>query len=85
LNEEREQPPAGREDAEFVELGEPQRESEEGGARERRAEERPNLDERFDRTSTQRKPAGPPLAEPDEREDELGGGQEDEEPPVDPD
>jgi hypothetical protein len=60
--------PDGREESESVEAGEPESGRE---TRERRADERPNLDEREQRISTRRKPMGPPLEKPEEtREDD---------------
>ena len=85
MSEEHERPPAGEEQSESVELGEPERES----PLAERDEAPPNLDERQERIRTRRKPAGPPHVEPDEApapEEELEqGGGETEQQPVDPD
>ena len=59
--------PDGREESEPVEVGEPDSGQE---ARERRADERPNLDEREQKISTRRKPMGPPLEKPEETPEE---------------
>ena len=59
----------GRQDTESIELGEPTREPDtERAAREH---ERPDLDEREDRISEQRKPMGPPLPDTDQQDDAL--------------
>lgn len=85
MSEEPERPSAGHDEAKSLDLGEPERE----GNGEEHAEARPNLDERHDRIRTQRKPMGPPLAEPEEpealQEDFDADGRVAEERPVDPD
>lgn len=69
MNEQAREPaPDGDEEARTVKLGEPEHEAGEveRGAREEREEERPDLDERERRVSTERKPMGPPLEEGEE-------------------
>ena len=61
--------PEGRSEAETVELGEPTRRNREEALRAREEEVRPDLDERDRRISTERRPMGPPLREPTEREE----------------
>lgn len=58
-----ERPPHGSQEATASEVGEPGRES--GDERQAREEQRPDLDERQRRISTQRKPMGPPLEDLD--------------------
>jgi hypothetical protein len=77
-----ERPADGSEEPESVELGEPTRATEEA-ARAMREQERPDLDERHEGIGTRRKPMGPPLEEPDEREEDRR--RERTEDPVDPD
>ncbi|MGN6254485.1 MAG: hypothetical protein ACTHO8_05830 [Solirubrobacterales bacterium] len=90
MNEhEREPAPHGKDEANAVELGEPEHEpaETEGGERAERAQQRPDLDERERRISTERKPMGPPF---EEREGEAASGAEEEppapsdEPPTEP-
>jgi hypothetical protein len=57
----------GRQDAESIEVGEPTRESD--AERAAREEERPDLDEREERISEQRKPMGPPLPDTEQQEE----------------
>ena len=77
MTQESEDPAAhGQSESESAEVGEAER-----GGGEESAAERPDLDERQERIRTERKPAGPPLAE-DEQESAVA---DDEEPPdVDP-
>jgi hypothetical protein len=75
-----ERPADGSEEPESVDLGEPTRRSEEA-ERARAEQERPDLDERHERIATRRKPMGPPLQEPEERDEERRERTED---PVDP-
>jgi hypothetical protein len=77
-----ERPADGSEEPESVELGAPTRATEEA-ARAMGEQERPDLDERHEGIATRRKPMGPPLEEPDEREE--GRRRERTEDPVDPD
>ena len=74
-------PPRGQDEAQSLELGDPETPSEG-----RREEARPNLDERERRISTRRKPMGPPLEKPEEaREEDIGRrNQGPTERPVDP-
>lgn len=73
--------PAETDEARTAEAGEASRPS--PGTQEL-SEERPDYDERQDRISEERKPAGPPLPESDEEAPrELAAPAEDE-PPVDP-
>jgi hypothetical protein len=70
--------PLGQSEAESANVGEPER-----GGGEESAAEKPDLDQREERIRTERKPAGPPLAE-DEEDEESAGVEEAEPPEVDP-
>ena len=79
MNSESEGPaPLGEAEVRSADAGEPQE-----GGREESTAEKPNLDERQERIRTERKPAGPPLAE-DEEVEESAGAEEDDAPEVDP-
>lgn len=69
--------PAGRDEAQTVELGEPERMGDEEG----RPQARPDLDAREERISPRRKPAGPPLRDAADESPPV----ERTEPAVDPD
>jgi hypothetical protein len=71
----------GSEEPESVELGEPTRQADETD-RAMAEQERPDLDERHEQIATRRKPMGPPLPEPEERDEERPD--ERTEGPVDP-
>jgi hypothetical protein len=71
----------GSEEPESVELGEPTRQADEAD-RAMAEQERPDLDERHEQIATRRKPMGPPLPEPEERDEERRD--ERTEGPVDP-
>ncbi len=83
--EQQEPAPHGSEEAQTVDLGEPEHEDAEADevARAERAEERPNLDEREARISTERKPMGPPL-EAGENEHAPAAEEQAPEPPGEP-
>ena len=74
--------PDGSEESAAARVGEPERDSD-SAERRAREEERPDLDERERRLRTERKPMGPPLEEPEERE-ERRGQVESTEAPTDP-
>jgi hypothetical protein len=78
MTDDSERAPDGRDEAQSVDLGEPER-IERGGPQE--DVEPPDLDERQRRIRPERRPAGPPLEETP-REERRGA--ERTEPPVDP-
>jgi hypothetical protein len=88
MNEQQREPaPHGNEEAHSAELGEPEHEPAEvaEGARAEREEERPDLDERESRISTERKPMGPPLEEGEgARAAEEEAPEPSDEPPTEP-
>jgi hypothetical protein len=75
--------PEGRSEAEAAELGEPERGDQRDLGAPEEEEARPDLDERERRIRLQRRPMGPPLEEPTEREESLR--RERTEGPTDPD